>query len=211
MPTEIEIKLRLPGEWAVPPILEDGRVAACLMRDFADTEMDAVYYDTERGELSERQWALRLRRENGVTVAACKVAETRDGPLFSRGEWQVFAEDWETALPLLAAEGAPEKLLSLQSPLVPRCAVKFTRTTAPLRLPDGSTAELALDRGTLSAGNKREDLLELELELLTGGPGGMTELAAYLESRYALSKEYNSKYARALRLLRSRPAASQGG
>ena len=204
MPTEIEIKLRLPGEWAVTPILEDERVAACMMREFAETDMDSVYYDTEKGELSERQWSLRLRRENGVSVASCKTAGTRDGAMFSRGEWQVYAEDWETALPLLVAEGAPGTLLSLDGPPLPRCSVRFTRTAAPLRLPDGSAAELALDRGLLSAGEKREDLLELELELLTGDPGGMSELAAYLEEKHALFKEYNSKYARALRLLRTR-------
>ncbi|MDR0325325.1 MAG: CYTH domain-containing protein [Oscillospiraceae bacterium] len=204
MPTETEIKLRLPGDWAAPPILEDERVAAYLMRDFSDTEMDAVYYDTEGGELDKRQWSLRLRREGDVSVASCKTAGTRDGSMLTRGEWQVRAEDWETALPLLVEEGAPSSLLSLPGPFVPRCMIRFTRTAAPLRLPDGSTAELALDRGTLSAGEKQETFLELELELLTGDPGGMAALAAYLESKYALSKEYNSKYARALRLIRSR-------
>ncbi|MCL1806213.1 MAG: CYTH domain-containing protein [Oscillospiraceae bacterium] len=204
MPTETEIKLRLPGEWAVKPILEDERVQACLMKDFSDTEMDAVYYDTEQGELDKRQWSLRLRRENGVSVACCKTAGGRDGSLVSRGEWQVFAEDWEKALPLLVSEGAPHELLALSGSLVPRCVIQFTRTAAPLRLQDGSAAELALDRGTLSAGEKQESLLELELELITGELGEMVALAAYLEAKHALSKEYNSKLARALRLVRSR-------
>lgn len=205
MPTEIEIKLRLPGEWAIPPVLEDERVQACMMLDFAEREMDAVYYDTESGEMDRRQWSLRLRRENGVSAASCKTAGERDGAMISRGEWQVFAEDWETALPLLAAAGAPEELRSLYwGDLVPQCSVRFVRTAAPLRLPDGSTAEMALDRGTLSAGEKQEALLEMELELLTGEPGEMIRLAAHLESRHALSKELNSKYARALRLLRTR-------
>lgn len=204
MPTEIEIKLRLPGEWAIPPVLEDERVSDCLMADFTEREMDAVYYGTGSGETDTRQWSLRLRREDGATVASCKTAETRDGAMVSRGEWQVFAEDWETALPMLVADGAPGELLDLADRLVPQCSVKFTRTAAPLLLPGGSTAELALDRGTLSAGEKQEALLELELELLTGEPDGIVELAAYLESKYALSKEHNSKYARALRLLRTR-------
>jgi inorganic triphosphatase YgiF len=205
MPTETEIKLRLPGEWAVPPVLEDGRVAGRLMTDFTECEMNAVYYDTAGGEMDGRKWSLRLRREGGVTVAACKTGESRDGAVVSRGEWQVCAGDWETALPLLAEAGAPEELREIRAEdLVPRCRVTFTRTAAPLRLPDGSVAEMALDRGTLMAGEKQEVLLELELELLTGEPGEMAELAAYLESRHSLSKEYNSKYARALRLLRTR-------
>jgi inorganic triphosphatase YgiF len=204
MPTEIEIKLRLPGEWTIPPILEDERITSCMMRDFAETEMDAVYYDTEHGELDERKWSLRLRRENGMAVASCKTETVRAGAVVSRGEWQVFAEDWETALPLLAADGAPDELLSLSGPLVPRCAIRFTRTAAPLSLPGGSTAELALDRGSLSAGEKQEAFLELELELLTGQPDEMAALAAYLEAKHSLTKELNSKYARALRLLRTR-------
>jgi inorganic triphosphatase YgiF len=204
MPSEIEIKLRLPGEWSAQPILEDSRVADCLMREFSETEMESVYYDTDKGFLSERQWSLRLRRENGVSVAACKTAGTREGAMFTRSEWQVYAPGIDAALPLLVDEGAPGELLQLTGLLLPRCSSRFTRTAAPLRLPDGSTAELALDRGELLAGDKREELLELELELLTGESAGMLELAAYLESRYALSKEYNSKYGRALRLIRSR-------
>lgn len=204
MPSEIEIKLRLPGDWVVPSILEDERVAALMMREFSETEMEAEYYDTEKGELSERQWSLRLRRENGVSVAACKTAGARDGAMFSRSEWQVYAPDIDSAIPLLVNEGAPGALLSLAGPLLPQCSSRFIRSAAPLCLPDDSTAELALDHGELLAGEKREELLELELELLTGDPTGMLELAAYLESKYALSKEYNSKYARALRLIRSR-------
>ena len=87
---------------------------------------------------------------------------------------------------------------------MPRCAIEFTRTAAPLRLPDGSTAEIALDEGSFSAGEKSEPLLELELELLSGDVSEMLELADYLEEKYALSKELNSKLARALRLVRSR-------
>jgi inorganic triphosphatase YgiF len=205
MPVETEIKLRLPGEWAIPPVLEDERVQTCLMREFAGCEMHSVYYDTECGALREKHWTLRLRRENGVSVAAFKTAGVRDGAAVTRGEWQVCAEDWHTALPLLIEAGAPIRQGELTTEtLVPRCSVMFIRTAAPLRLPDGSTAELALDRGTLMAGGKKEALLELELELLTGGPGEMTALAAHLESRHALSKELNSKYARALRLLRTR-------
>ncbi|MDR1670064.1 MAG: CYTH domain-containing protein [Oscillospiraceae bacterium] len=204
MPTEIEVKLRLPGEWVIQPVLEDARVTACMMREFSETEMEAEYYDTDQGELSDRQWSLRLRREGGVSVAACKTAGTRDGAMFSRSEWQVNAPDIESAVPLLVDEGAPGALLLLAGRLLPRCSSRFTRTAAPLSLPDGSTAELALDRGELLAGEKREELLELELELLTGESAGMLELAAYLEIKYALSKEYNSKYARALRLIRSR-------
>jgi inorganic triphosphatase YgiF len=204
MPTEIEIKLRLPGEWAIPPVLEDERITAYRMRAFLDTEMESVYYDTRSGDCEKNLWSLRLRRENGVSVASCKTAGEREGAMVTRGEWQVFAEDWEKALPLLVAGGAPSGLLSLNGPLIPLCSVKFTRTAAPLRLPCGAAAEMALDRGVLSADEKQEPLLELELELLTGEAAEMVDLAAYLEDKHALTKELNSKYGRALRLLRTR-------
>ena len=204
MSTEIEIKLRLPDERTAGRVMEDARVRAGLMTPFSETEMKSVYYDTAAGDIAERKWSLRVRLEGGVPVASLKTLGQQENGLFSRSEWQVGAETIEQAIPLLIAQGAPPGLAGFAD-YEPKCEVEFVRSSAHLKLADDSVAEMAIDRGTLGAGEKKEPLLELELELLAGLPGAMTELAEWLEERYELSREPASKYVRALRLVRTRP------
>lgn len=203
MPIEVEIKLRLPDKRAAERVLDDSRVRACRMAPFSDTQMKALYFDTPEGALSARKWSLRLRRENGVSVAVCKTMGTQESGFFSRSEWQAPAETLEEAIPLLISEGAPPELAEFTGYL-PRCEMDFVRTSAHLRLPGGSIVELAVDCGFLRAGDKTEPLFELELELITGTPESMVELSGFLEEKYGLLRELSSKYARALRLIRSR-------
>jgi len=203
MPMEVEIKLRVPDGRVAARMAEDERVRGYLMTDFRDADMDAVYYDTVDGALEQRQWAYRIRREGALSVACCKAAESKDGAVFSRREWQVPGEPPETALLRLVETGAPEALLSFGE-LLPQCAIVFTRRFAPLRLSDDTHAEMAIDSGCLTAGDKQEDFWELELELLSGNLAEMREFAEYLEKKYTLAAEHLSKYARALRLIRTR-------
>lgn len=200
---EVECKYRITDRYTAARIEQDDEVQAALLHDFADCEMDAVYYDTAEGLLSQRHWSLRLRSENGLVVAACKKAEDMSGAAFAREEWQTECDGWDEALPALVRLGAPAELGSL-GPLLPRCRTRFTRRAAPLRLPDGSTVELAMDEGYLEADGKREGLHELEIELLSGSRETLTAFGETLARRYDLTAEHSSKYARALRLLRSR-------
>jgi len=205
MPLEVEIKLRIPDGRTAQRLMEDERVCDALMADFQDTAMESVYYDTRDNALQERHWAYRLRREGGLTVACCKTSETKEGTLFSRREWQAPGAPAETALPRLVEAGAPEELLSFGE-MLPQCTVVFTRTAAPLRLSDNTHVEIAIDKGHLMADDKKEEFWELELELLAGDLEEMQSLSGYLEQKYALAAEHLSKYARALRLIRSRAA-----
>jgi len=68
-----------------------------------------------------------------------------------------------------------------------------------LALP-GCRAELALDTGILFRGERKADILELELELKDGEPASMLELGEYLCRTYGLREEQKSKFYRASRL-----------
>lgn len=208
MPMEVEIKLRIPDARTATRIWEDNRIAAHMMTPFREIEMEAVYYDTADRLLQTRHWSFRIRREGERTVAACKTSESKDGSLFSRREWEVLAETPQQALPLLVEAGAPQELLSLGE-MLPQCRICFTRTAAPLQLPNHDTAvEIVVDNGELEADGKKEHVLELELELLAGQLEEMQNLAEYLEKKYLLQAEHLSKYARALRLIRSRQTSN---
>jgi CHAD domain-containing protein len=65
---------------------------------------------------------------------------------------------------------------------------------------DGSEIEIALDIGEIDAGGNRLGVAELELELKTGAPRHLFELALSLQQEIPVAWEYETKAARAFRL-----------
>lgn len=208
MPVEFEIKLRIPEARLTEKLMNDPRVLETQKEEFRAVRMESFYYDTPTHELNGLKWALRIRRENGVSVATLK---TNDAPvqvegMFSRLEWQCPAETLEEAIPKLMEQGAPDRLaeIAARSAFVERCLVSFVRQAALLEFAGGTMAEMAIDSGVIEAEGKSETFLELELELLVGDPAPLTAIAAQWEEQYGLTNEHASKYERALRLIRSR-------
>ena len=119
--------------------------------DFDAISMETTYYDTPAGHFGHLRWSLRRRLENGRSICTLKVP-LADG---SRGEWEVSSPDIGTALPALAALGAPEELLTMaEEGLVESCGARFTRLAKRLQL-DSCTLELALDAGHLLGGGRK--------------------------------------------------------
>lgn len=134
-----------------------------------------------------------LRGEQSVGTALCRPSLAADPHL--RSEWETEAEDLASALPKLAALGAP--VPPADTPLQVLCRADFIRRAVLLRLDDGSTAELALDLGTLSGATRSLPLCELELELKSGDPAAARAFAEALAARFSLRPEPLSKFARA--------------
>ncbi len=134
-----------------------------------------------------------LRGEQSVGTALCRPSPAADPHL--RGEWETEAADLASALPKLAALGAP--VPPADTPLQVLCRADFIRRAVLLRLDDGSTAELALDLGTLSGATRSLPLCELELELKSGEPAAARAFAEALAARFSLRPEPLSKFARA--------------
>ena len=84
--------------------------------------------------------------------------------------------------------------------LAPVCSADFLRTARLLRLPDGTTAELALDSGSLLGQIKTMPFCEVELELKSGNPDACLALIEALAAARGLKPQPLSKYARAKRL-----------
>lgn len=210
MAVEIEIKLRIDDDETVRLVCEDLAVDKGRMEAWRDVRMRSIYFDTLAHDLFKRKWTLRRRFEDDASIITFKQMGFQEESLFSREEWQIPGTSIEAAIPTLVHRGAPRELLEL-SGFVERCSVTFIRHTTKLRLPEGSVVELAIDRGHIRAGDKTEPMLELELELLSGEPEEMVGLAASWESSYRLSKEYHSKYMRALRLLESGESEGNDG
>ena len=208
MPTEIELKFRIPDEYTIQKLTSDLLVRSYILDDFSDMPMDAFYYDLSNKALSKRKWTFRMRREGENSVATLKTAAISQtvGGLFSRDEWQCPAETLEEGLSGLLAVGAPAELAEFvkDSEFVKLCRISFNRHRAVLCVRDDTRIEMAIDSGRVEAGGKSEALLELELELLFGDVSAVLELGNYLAAQYNLQKEMISKYERALRLIRRR-------
>lgn len=208
MAIEAEIKLRIPDAHIAEKLMSDPLVASALREPFKETRMDAVYYDSAAGALTSRKWALRLRREDDVPVVTMKTPSDNvlGGGVFCRNEWQVTADSIEEGVPQLVEMGAPAEIGEIvkNTPMQEKCRIRFTRRSAVLYLPDGVRIDMAIDSGDVSAGEKHDPMLELELELLFGDSAAMVRLSTELVAKYSLEKEYISKYERALRLIRSR-------
>ncbi len=206
MPLEVEMKLAIPEDVTPEDLFSDPMVTEVTRTLIKTTHMFSRYYDTEDGALSARHWTLRLRREGEQSVLCCKtaVSEVAAG-LFSRGEWQVYSDDVRAGIPLLVAEGAPEELevLTAGTALVERCTIEFDRQAVQLELPHGVVVEMSVDRGVIRAGEKELPLYECELELLFGRPEDLEPLSEMFMGKYRLTPEGQSKYARALALLKT--------
>ena len=114
MPTELEMKLRIPSVTVADRILSDKMVTDYLASEIKTTPMVSRYYDTETSALLDLRWSLRLRQEGEKSVLSLKTSSADvSGDLFVRKEWQVLSDTVEDGVPLLVEQGAPERSFNL--------------------------------------------------------------------------------------------------
>ncbi|HEX9159587.1 MAG TPA: CHAD domain-containing protein [Rhizomicrobium sp.] len=175
MAAETELKLiASPRTLAKLPNLPWLREMACGRGK--KEKLVSVYFDTPDCELERRHVALRIRRQSGRRIQTIKTETDGAGPL-SRGEWEQTVANGRPDL--AAATGTPlEPLLNKRTKktIQPMFETHIERTTIPLRA-GASTVELALDRGFVRAGKRRESVHEIELELKQGDTRDLAALA----------------------------------
>ena len=189
-------------KWDAFATLQDAVLIWALNRD-ADhakiTEMDAQYFDTPDGALAAEQAALRLRRENETGICCLKL---RGGKvvqgLHAHEEYECLASCVSEGLSTVPDVGAPIELCSRLRTLnlMETCRITFSRYTVLLRY-GSAEAELALDRGRMSANGKSAPLCEIELEYKSGPQEDFYALGQSISSEFHLRPQPLSKVARA--------------
>ena len=170
-------------------------ILAKFPQETMELQMLTTYYDAPSGGLSSRRYTLRRRLENHRSVCTLK---TPAGD--ARNEWETEHTHIEDAIEDLISRGAPEDLRNLaKEGLFPICGAKFTRFAKTITL-ENAVVELALDHGYLFAGEQKEPLCEVEVELKSGDKAACREFADQLAAQFALEAQPRSKFARALRL-----------
>ena len=215
--TEIELKLQVPA--GALAAVERALVAATV----TSVRMRAVYYDTPDGRLGAAGVALRLRQEGRRWVQTLKSGPSHG---LSRGEHEV-------ALPATRGAAAPpldpqrhagtppgEALARVLAEceggvaaLVPRYRTDVRRRHRLLRTRRG-TVELALDVGEIVAAGpdgveRRWPVRELEIELKSGQPAAVTDVARRWASQHGLWLDTRTKAERGERLARGLEPGAQ--
>ena len=196
MATETELKLSLPARaarrLAAHPLLAG---IAPLKQRLLNT-----YYDTPDLQLQRERVAVRYRRKGRDWLLTVKSAAPASGGLARRSEWETPGLPGEFDFSHVDDGALRHRLEALRPALTPAFSTDFTRSAWILQ-PDADTRiELALDRGWIAHGERREPICEIELELLAGNVVALFDAALALQQDLPLHPESVSKAERGYRL-----------
>ncbi|MGF7172734.1 CYTH and CHAD domain-containing protein [Azospirillum doebereinerae] len=195
---ETELKLA-----ARPEDLEALRAAPAIASratgPAATRTLESTYYDTEDRRLSGRRVTLRVRRTGDGFVQTVKSAPDGDG--LGRDEWECAVTGAEPDLTLITDEEALDLLGPLgEAELRPVFTSVIERTTVDVTLGEGdesSWIEIAFDRGEVRLPDgSATPVSEVELELKSGSPAALYDLALELAKAAPLRLETRTKAAR---------------
>ncbi|MGY3451576.1 CYTH and CHAD domain-containing protein [Bradyrhizobium sp. USDA 4353] len=203
---EIELKLLVPqdhlADFHNAPI-----IVAHARNKGTRKHLKSVYYDTPKHALWKNGFTLRVRQSGARFVQTVK-AQHSDDPL-KRGEWEAsvssLAPDVTLATALL-----PEELREVltDASLAPVFSADVHRHARLLDLP-GATIEIAFDSGTITAGDHSEAVSEIELELKSGDPTAIYDVALRLSEHGPVRPTIRSKSARGFDLASGRAPGAE--
>lgn len=197
MSQEIELKLSIPRK-ALAALRRHSLFAGAVKQGNAAT-LTNTYYDTPELALKARKVGLRTRRHRNTWLQTVKCAAESAGGLSQRPEWeQLFSGSFD-----FSGVDAPKvrRLLERHAAgIEPVFTTRFRRETRLYAPSDEVSILMMLDTGEVLAGERREPICELELELVQGRPLDLLNLAAALAADLPLLPEDTSKAQRGYRL-----------
>lgn len=153
----------------------------------------SIYFDTPQFDLMHRGIALRVRRVDDQWIQTLKAATQSVGALSSRPEWEMAIADGSHADFSALPQAALDLLAGIkQKHIAPVFTTEFQRITWQIGN-DTTRAEVALDSGKIHAGETYRDICEVEIELKSGTPEFLFEVAAQLLQQVPLHVEPRSK------------------
>ncbi|MDX3899188.1 MAG: CHAD domain-containing protein [Sphingobium sp.] len=193
MPTEVELKLELDSPAAdfleASPLLE-GKTSRADQR--------AIYFDTADHLLFRHGLSLRIRRTGRKRIQTIKADGGASAGLFDRREWEMPVTsdapvpDDRSPIPALLAEAGAS--------VGPIFEVRVQRRSGLIEQED-ARIELVVDRGAIMVGERQAPVCEIELELKSGAPQAMFDLARRIDAIVPVRLGALSKSERGYRLL----------
>ena len=173
-------------------ILKDYRIAKPVSR-----RLHNIYFDTPELELHQRKMALRLRRVGGQWLQTLKGGGSVKAGLHQRDEFEVPVARAHLNFSVLSGEQLPAEL---REKLAPVFTTDFYRTTRMLDW-QGAQIEVCMDHGEIKTLQRSTPICEVELELKSGEPRQLFELAEALLDIVPFELETVSKAEKGFRLL----------
>ena len=164
-----------------------------------------AYYDTANERLRRAGVALRFRREGKRRLQTLKLESPAASGFSARAEWEMPAPHGRldvAAFPreeILAATGLDVERLAPR--LRPMFETRFARRSATVALDGATRAEICIDRGYVAAGERREAISEIEIELKAGEATSLLRYASEIAGPLELALEFESKAERGYRLV----------
>ncbi len=197
-PIATETELKLAARTGDLPAVRRALEAMAGGSGVSRARLVSTYYDTPDHALARRGSSLRVRRDGRRYVQTVKsAAEVGE---IARGEWEdaVASERPDPRAALTGPFLSPEIAEQLQ----PLFRTEITRTTIPLAPEPATRIEAAIDRGRIRNGNDTPParISEIELELKSGAPSALYDVALKLLHVAPLRLEPRSKAERGYRL-----------
>lgn len=169
-------------------------------------QLRTIYLDTADEALAAGGVALRLRQAGRSWTQTVKRGRSLRAGLSETEEIDVPAPGGRVDLAALPAPLAAEiARLTGGLPLAPRYETVVARTTWEAEI-GGGRVEIALDDGEVVAGERREPILELEIERLEGAPQAIFAIARTIFPAGPLRFSRANKAARGRRVAAGEPA-----
>ncbi len=200
MSIETELKLRIAPEQLARlkrhALLKTHQVARPVTH-----RLHNIYYDTPKLDLHRKGMALRLRRAGGKWLQTLKGGGSVKAGLHQRNEWEVPVSgpvlefsalqvaEWDVHLPP-----------SLRKKLHPVFVTDFFRSSRML-LWHGAQIELCMDQGEVRTGQHSTPICEVELELQSGEPQQLFDLALAILEIVPFEVEVTNKAEQGFHLL----------
>lgn len=203
---EVELALRV-AEADLPLLLASPELARMRAGPDRVRRLVSSYHDTPDFALRAAGAVLRVRGSGRRRVQTLKTAPREGDAAIARGEWESRVAGSVPDLALLPPDALPEELrgdAGLAGRLRAVFETDFRRRAIPLEC-GASRLELAIDEGEIRAGDAREAIREIEIELREGDVGDVFAVAAALRAAVPLSLQVLPKSARAHLLLSGHP------
>lgn len=170
---EIELKLQVDAASA-----EGLGASNVLPEQWRTVQQRDLYFDTADRALAEAGLSLRIRQSGSHRTQTIKRSGSSAAGLFARSEWEMPVND---DVPVVDDASPVHTLLGgAVNDLIRVFEVEVTRRIWDVQ--NGDTAiEVVLDRGTISAGDRHTSICEMEMELKSGQPQALFDLARKLD------------------------------
>lgn len=198
MSIEVELKLWLT-EAMSPSLLsriqQSWQQLAVKVELAEPAQLLNAYFETPDQWFRRHDSGLRSRLKKGRFEQTIKLAGQQQGAAHIRPEYNVPCDSVLPKLSAFPPQIWPEgtDVDALQQQLQEMFRTDFIRHSALLTLADGTVLEAVLDQGEVVAGNSRQPILEMELELVSGDARQLFQLARLLCQQLPLTLGFQSK------------------